>query len=132
MKGIISWDDMTSEDAALQNSNPAKIEKSITDIKEDDTVNICHTSGTTGNPKGIMLTHLNYHSNATVAIESFGIPVAEYETLVILPLDHSFAHTVATYAGLVKAITLSFIDACRGASSIIPNIPINLKERSPW
>jgi long-chain acyl-CoA synthetase len=59
------------------------------------------------------------------------MPTAEYETLVILPLDHSFAHTVATYAGLIKAITLSFIDARKGSTSIIPNIPINLKERSP-
>jgi len=32
-------------------------------IDEHDTVNICYTSGTTGNPKGIMLTHLNYKNS---------------------------------------------------------------------
>lgn len=130
-KNWISWEDMTAEGASLHASDPSVVEKSIAAIKEEDTVNICYTSGTTGNPKGIMLTHLNYHSNASVAIDYFGIPMAEYETLVILPLDHSFAHTVATYAGLVKAITLSFVDARKGAGSIIPNIPVNLKERSP-
>ena len=130
-KNWISWEDMAAEGASLHSADPSKLAASLDAIKEDDTVNICYTSGTTGNPKGIMLTHLNYHSNASVAINYFGIPMAEYETLVILPLDHSFAHTVATYAGLVKAMTLSFIDARRGAASIVPNIPVNLKERNP-
>jgi len=130
-KDWISWEDMTAEGATLHASDSSKVASSVNSIQEDDTVNICYTSGTTGNPKGIMLTHLNYHSNASVAIDYFGVPMAEYETLVILPLDHSFAHTVATYAGLVKAITLSFVDARKGAASIIPNIPVNLKERSP-
>ena len=130
-KNWTSWEDMAAQGASLLASDPSMVEKSVAAVKEDDTVNICYTSGTTGNPKGIMLTHLNYHSNASVAIDYFGIPMAEYETLVILPLDHSFAHTVATYAGLVKAITLSFVDARKGAGSIIPNIPVNLKERSP-
>jgi len=127
----ISWEDMASEGASLHASDPLLVEASVAAVEENDTVNICYTSGTTGNPKGIMLTHLNYHSNATVAIDYFGIPMAQFETLVILPLDHSFAHTVATYAGLVKAITLSFVDARRGAAGIVPNIPVNLKERSP-
>ena len=127
----ISWSDMISLGMAELGANPQAVEMSKKAIAEDDTVNICYTSGTTGNPKGIMLTHLNYWSNASIAVEHFGLPVAEFETLVILPLDHSFAHTVATYAGLIKAITLSFVDAQRGAASIIPNIPVNLKERSP-
>ena len=126
-----TWDEaMDLGETALQEDS-TKLIKSKEAIREDDTVNICYTSGTTGNPKGIMLTHLNYWSNATTAVEHFGLPEAEFETLVILPLDHSFAHTVATYAGLVKAITLSFVDARKGAASIIPNIPKNLKERNP-
>ena len=35
----------------------------LASVEEDDTVTICYTSGTTGNPKGIMLTHLNYWTN---------------------------------------------------------------------
>lgn len=127
----ISWTDMAAVGAAIQAADPSVVGNSVAAIAEDDTVNICYTSGTTGNPKGIMLTHLNYWANATAATDHFNMPTAEYETLVILPLDHSFAHTVAIYAGLIKAITLSFIDARKGATSIIPNIPVNLKERSP-
>ena len=130
-KHWISWPEAIKAGTAEYEAAPEKVAESKAAIREDDTVNICYTSGTTGNPKGIMLTHLNYHSNATTAVEHFGLPEGEFETLVILPLDHSFAHTVATYAGLIKAITLSFVDAHKGAASIIPNIPINLKERNP-
>ncbi len=66
------------------------------DIREDDVVTISYTSGTTGNPKGIMLTHLNYYSNSNEAVNTFQIK--EFiSTLIILPTDHSFAHTVGIY-----------------------------------
>jgi len=127
----ISWSDMTAAGAEMFAAAPDSVGDSKSAVREDDTVNICYTSGTTGNPKGIMLTHLNYWANATVAVEHFGLPSGVFETLVILPLDHSFAHTVATYAGLTRAITLSFVDAREGALSILRNIPVNLRERSP-
>ena len=130
-KDWISWADMLALGMEKLKENPEAVKESIGKIKEDDTVNICYTSGTTGNPKGIMLTHLNYWSNADSAVEYFGLEEGKLETLVILPLDHSFAHTVATYAGLRRAITLSFVDARDGALSIVKNIPINLKERNP-
>ena len=127
----ICWTDVLDQGAAALLAQPQTVEKAMAAITENTPVNICYTSGTTGNPKGIMLSHLNYYTNATSAVSHFGLPMAQYETLVILPLDHSFAHTVAIYAGLAKAITLSFVDAREGALSILRNIPLNLKERNP-
>ncbi len=100
-------------------------------IKEDDTVNICYTSGTTGNPKGIMLTHLNYWANSRDCIDLFKIPHAVFETLVVLPVDHSFAHTVGIYAGLQRGITLHFVDARGSNAAILRNYPKNLTEVNP-
>lgn len=100
-------------------------------IQENDTVNICYTSGTTGNPKGIMLTHLNYWTNSHDAIDLFQLPDAKFETLVVLPVDHSFAHTVGIYTALVKGITLHFVDARGSNASIIRNFPKNLLEVNP-
>ncbi len=98
--------------------------------REDDTVTICYTSGTTGNPKGIMLTHLNYWTNCNDAVALFDNPV-HFRTLLILPVDHSFAHTVGLYTALVCGIGLYFVDSRGGGIATLRNIPINLRESKP-
>ncbi len=107
--------------------NLQKIEQIENNIKEDDIVTISYTSGTTGNPKGIMLTHLNYYSNSHEAVKTFKIQEL-ISTLIILPTDHSFAHTVGIYTALVKGLSLHFVDARGGGMNALKNIPINLVE----
>jgi len=99
-------------------------------VGENDVVNISYTSGTTGDPKGIMLTHLNYYSNTKDGIDVFKLKVG-FRTLVILPVDHCFAHTVALYGALFKGLDLNFLDTRGGITSALKNIPINLKEIKP-
>jgi len=98
--------------------------------RADDTVTICYTSGTTGNPKGIMLTHQNYWTNCHDAVELFDGPY-HFRTLLILPVDHSFAHTVGLYTALVCGISLYFVDSRGGGIATLRNIPINLRESRP-
>jgi long-chain acyl-CoA synthetase len=100
------------------------------DADEDDTVTICYTSGTTGDPKGIMLTHLNYWTNCHDAVELFDGPY-HFKTLLILPVDHSFAHTVGLYTALVCGISIYFVDSRGGGIATLRNIPINLRESNP-
>jgi len=107
--------------------NVLKIEKIENDIEEDDVVTISYTSGTTGNPKGIMLTHLNYYSNSHEAVKTFQIQEL-ISTLLILPTDHSFAHTVGIYTALVKGLSLHFVDARGGGMNALKNIPVNMVE----
>ena len=107
--------------------NLPKIKQIENQIKEDDVVTISYTSGTTGNPKGIMLTHLNYYSNSHEAVNIFQIQEG-ISTLIILPTDHSFAHTVGIYTGLVKGLSLHFVDARGGGMNALKNIPTNLVE----
>lgn len=66
-------------------------------IKPDDVANISYTSGTTADPKGIMLTQLNYAANVEQASTLMSIPNT-HKTLAILPWDHAFAHTACLYA----------------------------------
>ena len=108
----------------------SNLEKIKSQINENDIVNISYTSGTTGNPKGIMLSHLNYYSNSIDADLHFKLPEF-YKTLLILPLDHSFAHTVGIYISLLKGINISFVDSRGGGLNTLKNIPINLKEVNP-
>ncbi|MEI6386133.1 MAG: AMP-binding protein, partial [Spirochaetota bacterium] len=97
---------------------------------EADPVTISYTSGTTGNPKGIILSHLNYWSNCHDAVVHFGIPQG-WRTLLVLPVDHSFAHTCGLYTSLLIAMELWFVDARGGGIATLRNIPVNLVETRP-
>ncbi|MFW6363454.1 MAG: AMP-dependent synthetase/ligase [Spirochaeta sp.] len=108
----------------------ARVDSICSELTGDDVVTVSYTSGTTGNPKGIMLMHRNYIANSTEAIDVFRIPQG-YQTLLILPCDHSFAHTVGIYASLVAGISLYFVDARGGSMAILRNIPKNLVETNP-
>ncbi|GHV86780.1 AMP-dependent synthetase [Spirochaetia bacterium] len=105
----------------------ADIEKAI---GADDTVTICYTSGTTGNPKGIMLSHRNYLHNAIKAAEVVLI-LRGWKSLIMLPLDHSFAHTVGIYVFLYRGVTMYFTDAQGGPLAALRNLPKNLTETNP-
>ncbi len=104
-----------------------EIEKSI---GENDTVTICYTSGTTGNPKGIMLTHLNYWHNTHDSAEVVEVK-KNWKSLIMLPLDHSFAHTVGIYIFLYKGLCMYFVDARGGPMSALRNLPKNILEVNP-
>jgi long-chain acyl-CoA synthetase len=119
---------LNSVDLTQVNSDKIKEYESL--IEEDDVVTISYTSGTSGDPKGIMLTHLNYYSNCRDSISVFKIP-ENFSTLLILPVDHSFTHTIGIYASLLKGISLFFVDARGGNVYALKNIPVNLKEASP-
>jgi long-chain acyl-CoA synthetase len=61
----------------------------------------------------------------------FQLPDAQLETLVVLPVDHSFAHTVGIYTALLRGITLHFVDSRGSNAAIIRNFPKNLLEVNP-
>ena len=70
----------------------------------DDTAVILYTSGTTGQPKGAELTHLNMLLNARLSDTMY--PRAEHDVhLITLPLFHSFGQTVQMNAGFYNRAT---------------------------
>jgi long-chain acyl-CoA synthetase len=126
----VSFAELLAEGESVLSTDSASVDAAEGAVREDDVVTISYTSGTTGNPKGIMLSHLNYYANCKDAIEMFQVPLG-YSTLLILPCDHSFGHTVGIYAALVRGISLYFVDARGGSMAILRNIPKNLKESNP-
>ena len=108
----------------------AALDAAIASVEEDDTVTICYTSGTTGNPKGIMLTHLNYWTNCQDGMKSIVIPPM-WRSLIILPVDHSFAHTAGLYTALLCGFAMHFVDSRGGGIATLRNLPINLLETQP-
>jgi long-chain acyl-CoA synthetase len=70
-------------------------------VEPDTLASILYTSGTTGEPKGVMLTHGNLASNAIASTMAFGEQPDEVK-LNFLPLSHIFARTCDLYSWLVR------------------------------
>lgn len=111
--------------------NPEKLEERIAGITGETLANISYTSGTTANPKGIMLSHGNYVCNAEQAVEHLnGIP-SYFRQLLILPWDHSFGHTAGIYAFMKCGASLASVAMGKTPMEILRNVPKSLKAINP-
>ncbi|MGZ2369728.1 AMP-dependent synthetase/ligase [Ancylomarina sp. YFZ004] len=99
-------------------------------IEALDSANISYTSGTTADPKGIILSHNNYTSNVIQASSLMDIPET-YKTLLILPWDHSFAHTAGIYSFMLKGASIAAVQQGKSPMEALKNIPNNIKEIKP-
>jgi len=111
-------------------NNPGKVEEVSKIIKPADYANISYTSGTTADPKGIILSHRNYTANVEQALTLMEIPV-HYKTLLILPLDHCFAHVAGLYSFMAKGASIATVQVGKTPMDTLKNIPINIKELKP-
>ena len=99
-------------------------------LKNDDIATITYTSGTTADPKGVVLTHRNYTANVEQALSVVTIP-STWRTLIILPLDHCFAHVVGFYIMIACGASVATTEVGRTPMETLKNIPINIKEVRP-
>ncbi len=99
-------------------------------VENDDLATITYTSGTTADPKGVMLTHRNYTANVEQSLTLMDIPQT-YKTLIILPLDHCFAHVVGFYIFLNQGASVATVPQGRTPMEALKNIPISINEIKP-
>ncbi len=128
--GELLFDDIEKDGVENFDDIEKELEKRWKAIKGNDLANISYTSGTTADPKGIMLTHRNYTANT----EQAGTLVEVHEwfsTLLILPWDHSFAHTVGLYTIIANGASLSVVELGKTVMETLRNIPKNIKETKP-
>ena len=99
-------------------------------IRNDDYATITYTSGTTADPKGVVLTHRNYTANVEQSLSRIDIP-SSYRTLIILPLDHCFAHVVGFYIMIACGATVATVQVGATPMETLKNIPLNIREVRP-
>ena len=117
-------------DEFLANHSLEEFLKVANSIQNDDYATITYTSGTTADPKGVVLTHRNYTSNVEQACTLVNIDQS-WRTLIILPLDHCFAHVVGFYIMMAKGATAATVQVGRTPLESLKNIPLNIKEVKP-
>lgn len=130
-ESVFYFNDALNIGKEIISNSPTIVEDSIKQISENDVCVISYTSGTSGNPKGVMLSHKNFVTNGDVARRLFWYKDRYLSTLVILPTDHAFAHSVVLYHSLFCGDSVYFTDARKGNASMLKNFPINLQEINP-
>ena len=99
-------------------------------VGPDDYANISYTSGTTADPKGILLTHRNYTANVEQARSVIGVP-PDSVMLIILPLDHCFAHVAGFYTMMSYCGSIATVPPGKTALASLKNIPLAIRETRP-
>jgi len=120
---IVFFDSLIKKGQIQYKKDPDFVEKMRKEIKSDDLLTIVYTSGTTGNPKGVMLTHGNFVQNVIANTPRLEIDPAKGETTVVmLPSWHVYERAFE-YCAFFAGVTLVY--------SSPKNFAADLKEESP-
>lgn len=112
------------------NQHPETLTDAMASVKPETPANICYTSGTTADPKGIILSHRNYTANVEQAFSFINVP-QHYKTLVVLPWDHAFAHTASLYSFMHKGASIASVQIGRNQLETLKNFVTNMQEIKP-
>ncbi|XP_076751867.1 acyl-CoA synthetase bubblegum family member 1 isoform X2 [Xylocopa sonorina] len=105
-EGVLSWDDLLKIGAAESDD---KLNEVLKTIAVNECCTIVYTSGTVGNPKGVMLSHDNVIHDARLIATIFNFK-PDYRVISYLPLSHVAAQVVDIYLSLYGGISLYFAD----------------------
>ncbi|MGH8913803.1 MAG: AMP-dependent synthetase/ligase, partial [Acidimicrobiia bacterium] len=127
---FISWDDFIELGREHRADNPGMVEQIMSQATGDDVITLVYTSGTTGPPKGAMLTNANFAFNAEVLI---GVPGRTPDSkpigpddliLTYLPLCHVAERIFSTWSSVSRGPSLNFAES-------IETVQQNLREIQP-
>ncbi|MFN5920532.1 MAG: AMP-binding protein, partial [Bacteroidota bacterium] len=138
--GVITWNEMIEQGRGIYPGMKEAIEQRLQSVTRDDLSCLLYTSGTTGKPKGAMLTHNNFITNAEMAIDLCPIVNKNYRFLSFLPLCHVYERTatyyLSTYVGAqvafaqsLEALSNNIIEARPHAITTVPRLLERIEER---
>jgi long-chain acyl-CoA synthetase len=107
---IYSWTSFLQRGQRALSAASAELARREARLTHDDLATIMYTSGTTGNPKGVMLTHGNLVSNAVAALE-VGNSAPDSIVLNWLPLSHIYARSVDHYQSLAGGFVVCLAES---------------------
>ncbi len=114
---------------AFREQNPGSHDARVAAVKSSDPASYLYTSGTTGNPKGVVLTHgaWTYEAEATAELE---LVKPDDVVLLFLPMAHSFAKVIEAVwfgqgatAAFVESIEKIVDNAGEVRPTVMPSVP---------
>lgn len=104
---VISLSDWLALGQAAARADPMHSRPAATNVSADHLAAIVYTSGTTGRPKGVMLTHRNVMSNIEAALQRFQVKQDDV-LLSLLPLSHTLERTVGYYLPIAAGACVAY------------------------
>jgi long-chain acyl-CoA synthetase len=118
-EGLMGFDALLELGREREAELGAEVDRLIDAGKADDTAIIVYTSGTTGMPKGAMLSHRNMLSNAADIARIHGLDARSYSVLCYLPLCHVAERSFSLVQQIVTGCTVSFAES---VDTVVPNL----------
>lgn len=104
--GIFTWSEFES---FAKKVSDQELESRLHKLHHDDVINMQYTSGTTGFPKGVMLTHMNIVNNAQI-IGDFMKLTQEDRVCIPVPFFHCFGCVLGTLAAVTHGSTMVLVE----------------------
>src|SRR5262249_26758682 len=90
------------------------------EVSPTDWARIVYTSGTTGEPKGVILTHKNFMSNVRMNLDAFNVSSNDVY-LSVLPLSHVFERLVV-YVMMTAGVSIAYSESIEAAMADFKDI----------
>ncbi|GKT09606.1 AMP-binding protein [Desulforhabdus sp. TSK] len=103
LPGMFNWDDILEMSKSVSDQ---ELKARLDSLDPDDTINMQYTSGTTGFPKGVMLTHTNLIGNALSMSERMNLTPNDAMCIPV-PFFHCFGCVIGTLCCMVSGTTMA-------------------------
>ena len=127
---LIEFIEIQRRGRQLHQQDPERFNKNVQALKADDLAVICYTSGTTGNPKGTLLTHKNILS-MVASLNEVDPKLPNDQFLSFIPLPWIVEQTMSVFSALYSGYTVNFPEESDTALADLYEIAPSLIVASP-